>query len=488
EAKELMATLRYLGSAQGVLYCDFWSSLPVKGRPYMQKVNDLLATKENELITSKEMQRLAEYFRELDESAVENDYDRGLMRSVIRTYDHATKVPLDLQLEMSAFSSEASIFWQEAMKNADFKSFKPYLARAFEYGRRQAEAIDPNRNPFDVLVGEADRGLCVEEAEKLFTELRTGIVDILGKVGAQQAAIDTSFLNVDCDKPTKMALARKAVQIMGFDEEIGTFGERIHPVCSGIGPRDCRPTSNYDIVWEGITGLMHECGHGMYDTGANETAIEYSLWGGIGGGMHESQSRFCENLIGKSPEFWEYFYPSVQQAIPSLQKVPLEVFYPAITKATPSLKRMEADELTYNLHTIIRFEMEKEYYYGKTKTDDFEEIWNDKYEKYLGIRPQNAREGVLQDGHWASICIGYFQTYTLGNLYCGQFRHKMLQDRPDAFTHLKNGDASHITGWLRENVHQYGCTYDPQEMLIKATGEPLNAQYFINYLREKYHA
>ena len=231
---------------------------------------------------------------------------------------------------------------------------------------------------------------------------------------------------------------------------------------------------------------LHECGHGVYEYSGNEKVVEYSLFGGISGTMHESQSRFYENLVGKSYEFWQCFYPYLQGEVNELQNIDLNTFYSALNKVKPSLKRMDADELTYSLHPIIRYEMEKEYFSGNLKIDDFYEVWNEEYKEYLGLEPQNAREGILQDVHWASGHIGYFQSYALGNIYGGQFRHKLLEDVPNVYKEISLGNFDLLNKWMYENIHQYGNLYTPNDLIFKATGEEINSKYYIDYLYKKY--
>ncbi|MBQ3103991.1 MAG: hypothetical protein IJC58_06880, partial [Oscillospiraceae bacterium] len=253
KATDLTTTLRYFGSLHTVMYCDFWNALPVDGRPYMQKVEEMLSRQSNAISKSPEMVALADYFKGLSDDDYENLYDRALGQRIVRGQERSNKVPLELRIEMSNFTSEAQMVWQDAMKTSDFEKFRPWLRRAFELKKRYADAVDPNRNPYDVLVGEVDEGLDVAGAQALFAELRDGIVDILQKCGEQQAKIDKSILDVDVDLSVKKELAYKAALLSGFNPNRGTITERLHPTCAGVGPRDCRPTANYTTVWSGIT-------------------------------------------------------------------------------------------------------------------------------------------------------------------------------------------------------------------------------------------
>ena len=257
-------------------------------------------------------------------------------------------------------------------------------------------------------------------------------------------------------------------------------------MCTVCGPRDVRLSLNDELGFFGTISTLHECGHGMYGYSSSDSAVEWGLWGGVWGGLNEGQARFNENMIGKSRAFWQHLYPLYQQEIPELRAFSLDDFYSSLIAVSPGASRLAADELTYNLHIIIRFELERDFFAGRLGIDDFEQAWNGKYEEYLGVRPQNAREGILQDVHWASGHVGYFQSYALGDMYAAQIRAALLADIPDAFSALAQGDSSKIHNWLVQRLWQYGTAYTPGELIVKATGRPLAADCLVAYLKEKY--
>lgn len=485
-AKEILKTLKYYDSIGGLMSWDLWQGLPADGRSYRQEVNGYFVKQALGLINNNDTKKLAEYFRELDLEKYENVYDRAAARILVKEYDRAVKIPVDLQIEMNNFTAEAQMVWREALNKSDFNMYKPYLKRMFELKAQIAQAIDKSRDPFEVLVGDVDEGLTVGKVDQLFSELKTAIIEILGKIKDKHASIDNSILNVNIDKETIKKIGTGIVEEMFFDKNKGTYSEVVHPVCVVVGPTDIRITTYFKELFPSIFSTLHECGHGVYSYSSNEKSVEYGVWGGLSGAMHESQSRFYENLIGKSKEFWQYFYPRLQKEVKEFENIGLDTLYEAINKAEPTFKRLDADELTYSLHPIIRFEMEKECFEGKLKTDDFYDAWNAKYKDYLGIEPRNAKEGVLQDVHWASGHVGYFQSYTLGNIYGGQFRNKMLQDIPDLYNQIANGSFDSLNKWNYENIHQYGNVYTPNELIVKVTGEELKAKYFIEYLNNKF--
>lgn len=486
KAKEIINTQRYYGSIRALMGWDLWQGLPMDGREYRQEVSGYFIKEQIKLITDYETKKLVEYFRELDEDKYIDLYDKALARMLIKRYDNAVKIPIDLQLEMSSFTSKAQMVWKEALNNSDFDLYKPYLKQMFELKTKVAEAMDNTRKPFDVLVDSVDEGLTVEKVDQLFSELKKGIISILSRIKDKHLAIDNSILKVNSSKDIIRKIGTQIVETAFFDKDKATYWEVIHPVCIGVGPTDIRITTYFNDLFPSIFSVLHECGHGVYSYSSNTKVVEYGLWGGISGAMHESQSRFYENIIGKSKEFWECFYPLLQSEIKEFKEIDLETLYKAINKVEPSLKRLDADELTYSLHPIIRFEMEKDYFDGKLKTEDFEEVWNAKYKEYLGIEPKNAREGVLQDVHWASGHVGYFQSYTLGNIYGGQFRNKMLKDIPDLYEQISKGNFEPLNKWNYENIHQYGDLYTPNELILKVTGEEIKSKYFIEYLEEKF--
>lgn len=484
--KEILKIQRYYDSINGLLGWDLWQGLPADGRSYREEVGGYFTKEAFKILTDRETVNMVSYFKELEDEKYKNEYDKGAARVLVKRYERAVKVPIDLQVEMNSFCSRAQIVWKEALNKSDFNMYKPYLQEMFRLKTKIAQSIDKTKNPFDVLVNEVDEGLGVEKIEQLFSELKVAIVHILGQAKEKNFNIDKKFLNADICKDIIRKISTKISEETFFDNNKGTYSEVIHPVCYGIGPEDVRITTYFQSLFPSIFSVLHECGHGIYNYSSNEKSVEYGIWGGLSGAMHESQSRFYENIIGKSKEFWHHYLPLLQQEIKEFQNIELNTLYNSINKVEPTLKRIDADELTYSLHPIIRFEMEKEYFDGKLKTDDFNDAWNAKYKEYLGIEPKNAKEGVLQDVHWASGHVGYFQSYTLGNIYGGQFRDRMLKDIPDLYEQISLGDFKELNKWNYENIHQYGNLYTPNELIVKATGEELQSKYFINYLTEKF--
>ena len=408
-----------------------------------------------------------------------------MVRYLIGKYKEAVQIPASLQGELNQANADGQLAWGKCYEADDFESFKPVLKKQFDLQEKIATAINPDEKPYQVLVNRFDKDYRLEEIDAILAKIKDAVCEILNAVREEQSKIDDSILECEADHDTVLRIVKKAQEILGLDKDKSTLFEIHHPVCVCTGPRDSRPSTNCDELIHAILAVVHETGHGLYNYNANDEVAERGLWGGIEGAMHESQSRFYENHVGRTREFWENLYPYLQQEVSKYKEISLDTFLAALNKVKPGLIRLKADELTNTLHIIIRYEIEKEYFDGKLTVDTIEEAWNRKYQEYLGFTPKNHQEGILQDVHWASGCVGYFQGYALGDAYAAQFAHKLLTDCPDAFEKLGKGDSSVIGNWLKEHIHQYGQTYSAREMLKKATGEELNTGYYIEYLKEK---
>ncbi|HBA64522.1 MAG TPA: hypothetical protein DCZ20_11755 [Lachnospiraceae bacterium] len=483
-ARDIVVKLRYLESMDNIIYYDRWNACPKNAFDYEGRVNAYLTELKHEKTVSPQVKELVEAFQDIEQ--YESDLDKGVADYLTARYTEAVQIPAGLKAELNQANAEGQLIWEKCYRENDFESFKPVLARQFNIQKRIAEAINPGEDPYQVLVNRFDKGYRLEEIDSILEEMKKSVVEILGEIREKHEKIDDSILTCDLDKETIMRLVYKAQRLLQFDEDQSTVFEMHHPVCDCVGPKDSRPSTNYSELFHAILAILHESGHGFYNYNGSDAVVEYGLWGGIEGAMHESQSRFYENHVGRSREFWKNFYPILQQEVPKYREIPLEDFLKAFNKVTPGLIRLQSDELMNTLHIIIRYELEKEYFEGKLTVDTIEESWNAKYQEYLGVTPSNSREGILQDVHWASGYIGYFQGYALGDAYASQFRHKLEEDRPDAYQCLEQGDISAINGWLKEHIHQYGQTYSAKEMLKKATGEDLRVAYYTEYLRKKF--
>ena len=299
---------------------------------------------------------------------------------------------------------------------------------------------------------------------------------------------DDSFFKKHFVAADQESFSRYALEKIGYDFEAGRLDVSTHPFTIELGVGDIRITTRYleNEFRSALFSCIHEGGHAIYEQDIPASLVGTALGHGVSMGIHESQSRFYENLIGRSREFWMYFLPETKKRFPQFDGVSLEAFYRGINTVEPSLIRVEADELTYSLHVIIRFEVEQAIFNGNAEVGDLPALWNSKYKAYLGIEPGNDAEGVLQDMHWSGGSFGYFPSYALGNLYGAQFLHTLKKDISDIYAHIAAGDFSPLHGWLKDNIHVHGAIYEPGVLVKKVTGEPLNAQYFIDYLNQKY--
>lgn len=484
KVKDIVVKLRYLECMDNIIYYDRWNNCPKDGFDYEGKVGAYLTELSNEKLTSKETKELVESLE--GETAFDSDTDKGMVRYLIGKYKEAVQIPASLQGELNQANADGQLAWGKCYEADDFESFKPVLKKQFDLQEKIATAINPDEKPYQVLVNRFDKDYRLEEIDAILAKIKDAVCEILNAVREEQSKIDDSILECEADHDTVLRIVKKAQEILGLDKDKSTLFEIHHPVCVCTGSRDSRPSTNCDELIHAILAVVHETGHGLYNYNANDEVAESGLWGGIEGAMHESQSRFYENHVGRTREFWENLYPYLQKEVPKYKEISLDTFLAALNKVKPGLIRLKADELTNTLHIIIRYEIEKEYFDGKLTVDTIEEAWNRKYQEYLGFTPKNHQEGILQDVHWASGCVGYFQGYALGDAYAAQFAHKLLADCPDAFEKLGKGDSSVIGNWLKEHIHQYGQTYSAREMLKKATGEELNTGYYIEYLKEKY--
>lgn len=487
-AVELVREQRYYDSIQGLMGWDLWAGLSKEGQPYRKEVSGYFTKQALSVLKSSDTARLVNELKELPESAFSDIYEKAAANALIERYTRAVQIPDELQIELRNFTGEAQRAWQDSIKMNSFENYKPWLKDLFELKKRVANAIDPNANPFDVLCDTVDKGIDTKEVGRIFSALKVGIGDILNEIKDEHAKIDDSKIAVKCDAKRIRDMAVEVNALTGFNYDCGKDSETVHGMCTGVGPRDSRIAISYrGDPWGGAFTMLHEGGHGRYGYNSCKRAIECGVWGGVSGAMHEGQARFYENIIGRSYEFIKLAYPVMVKHFPEIKDVSVEEFYKAVNKVSPSLVRLGADELTYSLHPIIRFEIEQDYFNGKIRTDDFMEAWNAKYEECFGLTPKNVKEGVLQDIHWASGHIGYFQSYTLGNIYGGQLLNTMLKKTPDLYAQIEKGNFAPVNDFLYENIHQYGsAAYTPKELIMNATGEPLTEKYFLEYLRRKY--
>ncbi|UOE74955.1 carboxypeptidase M32 [Parageobacillus thermoglucosidasius] len=474
-----------------LMYWDLRTGAPKKGVEQRSEVIGILSQEVFKMSTSEEM---AAFIAELSpKNAYEqlSEITRYTLEECKKEYERNKKIPADEYKEYVVLQSKAESVWEEAKATADFALFRPYLEKLVEFNKRFIEYWGYEGNPYNTLLDLYEPGITVDVLDEVFQKLREHIVPLVQEVVASPNKPETSFLFHPFPKEKQRAFSLELLRELGYDFAKGRLDETVHPFAIGLNPNDVRITTRYDErdFRTAIFGTIHECGHALYEQHISEALIGTPLCTGTSMGIHESQSLFYENFIARHYAYWKRNYPRLQQYAPDqFSGVPLDAFYRAINEAKPSLIRIEADELTYPLHIIIRYEIEKGLFNGTVEVKDLPEIWNGKYEEYLGIRPDNDAVGVLQDVHWSGGSFGYFPSYALGYMYAAQFKHAMLKDLPHFDELLEKGELSPIREWLTERVHRFGKTKKPLEILRDATGEGLNADYLIRYLEEKYKA
>ncbi|EYE87475.1 peptidase M32 [Fervidicella metallireducens AeB] len=485
ELKEQIKKMEYLGNALGVLYWDMRTGIPKKAIPYRGEILGYLSSELYKLQTSEKIKELMDYFKNVDEL---DDVTKAMVENVKKDYERTKKIPADKYREFVILQSAAEAKWEEAKEKSDFNIFKPYLEKLVNTTKEFLEYWGYEGNKYNTLLDFYEPGVTVEKLDKVFTELREAIVDLLNRIKNSRYSPDTEFFRGHYPRNTQEKLGKLILDKIGYDFEAGRLDESMHPFTVNFGNKDVRVTTHYyeNDFLSSVFSCIHEGGHAIYEQQIPDELIGTGLAGGTSMGIHESQSRFYENVIGRSIEFWSYFYPELTAIYPQFKDISIEDFYKGINKIQPSLIRVEADELTYSLHIIIRYEIEKQLINGEINVDELPKVWNEKYKEYLGIEPANDSEGVLQDMHWSAGNFGYFPSYALGNLYGAQFFNKMKKDIPDVYEKVARGEFNIIKDWLRDNIHKYGKIYEPVELIKRVTGEELTAKYFIEYLNAKY--
>ncbi len=491
ELKEALAQLELLQKklyaftcADSSLYLDAVTVAPKNTSEGRGVALSILAGERQKLMTSPETKAL------LDELAGHLDeldlVHRREVEELRRSCDQLTRIPADEYMAYSELTNRASDVWHKAKEQNDFALFCPVLQELVDYNRKFAAYYDATKKPYDALLNEYERGVDMEMLDGFFAALRGTIVPLLAKIAAKPQ-IDDSFLHNYYPVDKQKAFADYIMEVMGLDRGHCGLGETEHPFTLEFNNKDVRITTNYDThnVASSMFSVLHEGGHALYELGIRDDLQYTCLAGGVSMGVHESQSRFFENIIGRSRPFIEAIYPKVQEFFPEqLGGISAEQFYRAINKAEPSLIRTESDELTYCLHIMVRYEIEKQLIGGTLEAKDVPAAWARLYKEYLGIDVPTDREGCLQDSHWSGGSFGYFPSYALGNAYGAQMLHNMKQT-VDVEGDAAKGDLKNITGWLREKVHQYGGLMVPADVVKNACGD-FDPSYYTDYLTRKY--
>lgn len=472
--------------ALSVIYWDMRTGAPKKGLTQRAEVVGTLSAEAFALATSEELGRL------LDEISKEQMdlVTKRLYEEVKKSYDESKKIPAKEYKEYVILQSKAETVWEEAKEKADFQLFLPYLKQIIEYQKKFVHYWGiKNGSAYNTLLDKYEPEMTTDILDRVFGQLRETIVPLVKAINESPNKPDTSMLFKHFPKEGQRAASLELLEQLGYDFEAGRLDETVHPFMIGLNSGDIRVTTKYDEndFRSAVFGTIHECGHALYEQNIDPKLNGLPLSTGTSMGIHESQSLFYENFIGRNQQFWKYNFKLLQKYSPEqFGDVEVEDFLQAINYVEPSFIRIEADELTYPLHIMIRYEIERELFDGDLQAEDLPKVWNDKYEAYLGIRPKNDAEGVLQDMHWSGGSFGYFPSYALGYMYAAQWKAAMDKDIPNFDELCEEGNLQPIREWLTEKVHQHGSLKKPFELLQEGTGEGLDAAYLANYLKDKY--
>jgi carboxypeptidase Taq len=486
--KTLLGEVNDIGRASAVLGWDQQVNMPPGGGAARGQQLATLGKIAQEKFISDEVGRLIEDLKTEFAGADPASDEAAMLRVVSRDYDKARRVPPEFVAEQAVASAKAFEAWVEAKGKSDFSIFLPHLEKNLELVKKYISFFPPADHPYDTLLDDYEPGMKTADVRQIFDGLRLKQVKLLKAIASAKQVRD-DFLHRKYNEKKIIDFGVSVITKYGYDWSRGRQDKAPHPFQTTFSLGDVRITTRFeaDNPTASLFSTLHESGHAMYEQGGNPAYERTALMGGTSLAVHESQSRMWENLVGRSLPFWEHFFPVFKKAFPSqLDGVGLKAFYKAINKVEPTFIRVNADEATYNMHIMLRLELEIAMVEGKVDLKDLPEIWNTKMREYLGITPPNDAKGVLQDVHWSYGAIGYFSTYALGNLVSAQLWEKINKDIRNLDDQIRKGDFSELLGWLRENIHQHGQKFEPQDLVKQVTGSKITSEPYVRYLTRKY--
>jgi carboxypeptidase Taq len=472
-----------------VLSWDQETYMPVRGAEARSEQLATISRIAHEKSVSPEIGRLLDELAPRLADRSPDDDDAALVRVARRDHEKKIRIPPSLVEELTRTTSRAVSAWREARAESDFERFRPHLERILDLTRQVAEKLGYEECMYDALLDQFEPEVRRSQVAAIFGELRAGLVPFVRQVLDRADAVDDAALRLDFDEGRQWAFGEEVVRRLGYDFERGRQDRSTHPFTTSFSPDDVRITTRLlrNRFRTALFGTIHEAGHALYEQGLPVRLDRTPLCRACSLGVHESQSRLWENVVGRSLAFWTHFYPRLREVFPeNLGAVPLADFYRAVNRVRASLIRVEADEVTYDLHVMLRFEVEDDLLEGRVEARDLPGLWNEKMEEFLGIRPEGDADGALQDIHWSWGMIGYFPTYTLGSLLSAQLWETALAANPGIPDRIEAGDFAPLLGWLRENVHAVGSKLTPGELIRRVTGADLSPAPFLRYLRGKY--
>jgi carboxypeptidase Taq len=486
ELRNRLAEISDLSTTAQLLFWDQQTKMPTAAAASRAEQTATIGRLAHQMFVTDDIGRLLDDLRGYEESLPAESDEASLIRVTRHDWEKARRVPPELTAELRRSGSLALRAWAEARPASDYDALKPHLVRNLDLRRRYVDCFEPAGEPYDVLLDDFERGMKTAEVREVFDRLKVGLIDLLHAV----EPADASPLERAFPRDRQERFAMHVLDRFGFDPASWRLDPTSHPFMSSPGYGDIRLTTHYeDTGLMSLFASMHEFGHGIYEYGVAESLARTPLGTGASMGLHESQSRMWENLIGRGRQFWSHFFPEIQRAFPGvLDDVDEEAFYHAVNAVRPSLIRVDADEVTYSLHIILRFELEQELLSGRLSLDDLPEAWNARMKEYIGIDVPNHADGVLQDMHWASGLLGYFPTYALGNVISVQIWNAALEAVPEIPDRVVEGEFGPLREWLRENLYRHGRKFTPQEMLERVTGSRIDPEPYLAYLRDKHLA
>ena len=476
-----------LEHTSSLLEWDQETKMPPLGAPGRAEQLATLARLAHELATAPELGALLDELRELEDGADRESFEASVVRVARRDYEKQRRVPSELRAEMSRAGSLGYAAWLEARAAADFEILRPHLERRVALMHEYVACHEPFDDPYDVLLDDREPGMRTTEVEAVFGHLKTEVVPLVAGI---RDAVDDSCVRGDFPEERQREFSLQVLRRWGMDDQAWRLDDAVHPFSTNVSVADIRVTARFarsDLM--GIFSCLHEFGHGLYDRQVDERYARTPLQAGTSASFHESQSRLWENVVGRRRSMWRFFYPQLQAALPGqFGDVALDDFLRALNRVAPGVIRVDADEVTYPLHIVLRFELEREMLAGDVAVADLPEAFGAKLREYLGVEPANVVEGALQDVHWSDSNFGYFPTYAIGSVIAVQLWERAASELGDLDAEFERGEFGGLREWLRERVHRWGRAFEPRELLERALGGPLDAEPYLAYLRGKVEA
>lgn len=493
--KKLLEYMRQIGKINSVnmlLEWDQETNMPSQGLAIRAETNQMLHEMHHKAYSSKKLSKLLEPFIDIKTGEIDpalNQTQQALVREIRKDHLRTIKIPSSLVKKFAAVKPACIEAWKEAKRTNKFGKFAPLLKKIIALSQKQAECLGYEDHPYDALLDQYEPGMTQKKLNEIFGPLKVKQKKILEGANSHFKNAPEEFFHGEFPVDTQKILSHKVMNEMGLKKEYYHFGEAVHPFCLSLNPGDIRVTTHFysDHLIKGFSATMHECGHALYE---HQLPVEYfgtPLTEAASFGIHESQSRFWECFIGNSMPFWKHYYPIVKELFPrAFKENSLQEFYYAINRVEPSLIRIFADELTYNLHIVLRYEIERSLIDGSLKVSDLPDAFAAKMHELLGIKPKDIATGCAQDVHWSMGAFGYFPSYALGNLYAGSLFVKMIQEHTNWDQRVAKGDLQFINQFMKEKIHRYGRQFTPLELIEKATGKPFSPSDYISYLEGKF--